>query len=171
MTDRPIVICYDRSPSARHAFEVASRFISESTVVLLHVWHPPGHVAADSFGIEERATGPSDERLRQLAEQGAAAVLADGEALAAEFGVAVTTRSAVAPEETWQTIIDLADELDACLIVVGTRGSTPAQPGLLGSVSSSLLHHSERPVLVVPDGDGTRVAAGHGEAEYEARHG
>ena len=50
----------------------------------------------------------------------------------------------------WQTILDVAEDTDAHLIVLGTRGRTAVQSGLLGSVSGALVHHSTRPVLVVP---------------------
>jgi nucleotide-binding universal stress UspA family protein len=59
----------------------------------------------------------------------------------------------------------MADDCDASLIVVGTRGcgTRPALHRLVsGSVSSHLVHHSERPVLVVPAvvgrGEGIHVA-------------
>ena len=48
-------------------------------------------------------------------------------------------------EETAQ----LAAEVDAGLIVVGSRGLRPVQRLLLGSVSEGLARHAQRPVLVV----------------------
>ena len=53
-------------------------------------------------------------------------------------------------ETVWRTIIDVAEELSASLLVLGTRGTTAVKSHLLGSVSNAVIHHSSRPVLVVP---------------------
>ncbi len=53
----------------------------------------------------------------------------------------------------WRTIIDVADDIEADLIVVGARGLSTVQSVLLGSVSNAVVHHSSRPVLVVPRAD------------------
>lgn len=50
-----------------------------------------------------------------------------------------------------RVILEIADEQDADLIVVGARGLTGLQKFLLGSVSSKLSHYSERTVMVVRD--------------------
>ena len=46
---------------------------------------------------------------------------------------------------------EIADELDAGLIVVGQRGWSTAHELLVGSVTNRLVHRSDRPVLLVPD--------------------
>jgi nucleotide-binding universal stress UspA family protein len=49
-------------------------------------------------------------------------------------------------------LADLADEVDADLIVVGSRGRGPMKSALLGSVSTELIGVARCPVLVVPPG-------------------
>jgi nucleotide-binding universal stress UspA family protein len=49
-------------------------------------------------------------------------------------------------------LADLADDEDAELIVVGSRGRGPFKAALLGSVSTALIGVARRPVLVVPRG-------------------
>ena len=52
--------------------------------------------------------------------------------------------------KTWRAICDVAGEIDAATIVLGARGLSQVASLLLGSVSSAVLVHAKRPVLVVP---------------------
>jgi nucleotide-binding universal stress UspA family protein len=49
-----------------------------------------------------------------------------------------------------QVLLGLADEIDADLIVVGSRGIGQAELFALGETSTKLAHESSRPVLIVP---------------------
>jgi nucleotide-binding universal stress UspA family protein len=51
---------------------------------------------------------------------------------------------------TWQGIVNVADELDAAVIVIGSRGLSGAREVFEGSVSHEVAAHSHRPVLIVP---------------------
>jgi nucleotide-binding universal stress UspA family protein len=46
-------------------------------------------------------------------------------------------------------LLSLCDEIDADLLVVGSRGMQGARRFLLGSVSSRCAHHADRSVLIV----------------------
>ncbi len=48
-----------------------------------------------------------------------------------------------------QRIVDLAEELDAGLIAMGSRGRSRIERALIGSVSDSVVRHAHCPVLVV----------------------
>jgi nucleotide-binding universal stress UspA family protein len=148
-----ILICYDGSESARRALTVAHNTLVGGEAVLLHVWNPPEAVLADSFGTRAavHANGPAD-KLEEMAHQRAHEVMAQGRALAGELGVQVQPREARSHSGVWQTILKVADEIGADLIVAGTHGTTAVQEQPLGSVSGGLVHHSERPVLIVPAG-------------------
>jgi nucleotide-binding universal stress UspA family protein len=121
--------------------------------VLLHVWNPPERVIADAFGVREDDHGPTVEQLEELVKDRAREILVEGQTLARQLGLTVTPRAERNDSTVWKTILDVADELDADLIVTGTHGSTVVESGLLGSVSNALLHNAHRPVLVVPNQD------------------
>ena len=52
----------------------------------------------------------------------------------------------------WRTILEVADEIDADVIVMGTRKHSSISQMLLGSTAVKALGYSKRPVLVVPLG-------------------
>ena len=51
-----------------------------------------------------------------------------------------------------EALIQVADECDATVIVVGTSGESPIKSAMLGSTPHKLLQLSTRPVLCVPAG-------------------
>jgi nucleotide-binding universal stress UspA family protein len=147
-----ILLCYDGSPSAKHAIPFAHSTFGSHPVTLLNVWSPP-FPSADSFGLATLPIEPSFGEFEQFSQQRADAIAQQGCELARSAGLSVQARVEVSPGSAWRTILDVADELDADCIVVGTRGVTAVQSALLGSVSNAVVHHSTRPVLVVPERD------------------
>jgi nucleotide-binding universal stress UspA family protein len=145
----PIVICYDGSASSKRSLEVAGRVLGDTPAVLLHVWTAPERVSADAFSIRDDDK-PSFEQLDGLARERAHEILDEGKSLAEQSGIAVMPRDECNRNSVAETILGVADELDAELIVTGTHGATAVQSGLLGSVSNALVHQAKRPVLVVP---------------------
>ena len=73
----------------------------------------------------------------------------EGARLARDTGFTAEPRSAVA-SPAWEGIVDNADELDASLIVVGSRGLKGLRERIEGSTSHDLANHAGRPVLIVP---------------------
>lgn len=140
MYDR-IVIPVDGSDEATYAasrgLELARAF--DAAVSILHV-------------VEQRAltlSRGSDERAR-LREQGEAVVNAIAER-ATELDQSVTTR--VTDGKPGVRISEYAAEQDADLIVIGRQGLTGLKRRLVGGVTEEVLHRSDIPVFVVPDGD------------------
>ena len=140
MYDR-IVIAVDGSDEARRAakrgLELARAVEAEVTVVSV--------VEQKTLRLTETA-----EEKRQLRERGEEA-LAEIEALAAEVGHAVRTE--LLEGKPAAKIREHVATTDAELLVVGRQGRTGLGRRLLGGVTEQLLHRSDVPVLVVPDGD------------------
>ena len=88
----------------------------------------------------ERARNRSRRRGRAILRRAHAALPADVDADdRIEVGVAVTG------------LTEIADEVDAALIVVGTRRRGRLTSALLGSVSQTLVRQAPCPVMIVPD--------------------
>jgi nucleotide-binding universal stress UspA family protein len=68
----------------------------------------------------------------------------------ASAGWDAEARLARAQTTEWRAIVDVADEMDAGLIVCGSRGLTGLRGLVLGSVSHAVLQHAGRPVLIAP---------------------
>ncbi|GAA3106293.1 universal stress protein [Nonomuraea sp. NPDC049421] len=144
-----ILIAYDGSDDAKAAIEFAGRMFPGEHAVVLTVWERLAMTSArasaglmvtiDQAGAEDEAIG---QAMSELAMQGAE--------LAREAGLDATPRCDVDSVAVWSTIVDVAEELDASLIVTGTRGLGGVRSLLLGSTSDRVLHHAHRPVLVVP---------------------
>ena len=65
-------------------------------------------------------------------------------------GYNASPRIAQANESVAKTIDEIAQEIDAGLVVCGQRGRGAIRSALLGSVSHALAAHTKRPVLIAP---------------------
>ena len=152
MAGRPVLICFDGSANAHEAIARAGELFPSRPVVVLHVWESlkevasvppvPGLAGMLEAGLEEMDVIGADVS-RKTAEEGARAAVAAG--LSAE------PLTVQAPGRAWHGILAAAREQDAVAIVMGRRGISGPERALLGSVSNAVLHHADRPVLIVPE--------------------
>jgi nucleotide-binding universal stress UspA family protein len=143
------IICgVDGSPDSQAALKVAAQFADRlgSTLILANVAEPAyvPYAAAYPFG---GAAGPAAVAEEAESEQEAAARLL--ERVAVEAGLADAERR-VALGHPAERLAELANEEDAELVVVGSRGRGAVKSALLGSVSYSLVGIAGCPVLIVP---------------------
>jgi nucleotide-binding universal stress UspA family protein len=114
----------------------------------LVVWTPAAAqlARAGSFLVAVPNEGEVDEQeavaALQIAEAGAAG--------ARRHGYNATARIAQADEPVAKTIDEIAEEIDAGLVVCGQRGRGTMTSALLGSVSHALAEHTKRPLLIAP---------------------
>ncbi len=121
----------DRATEA--AIELAEKSGSELHVV--HVWHDvPGPYRHGFVKRELHRQGQEtlDEQVRKIEEGGGAVAQAH-----------------LREGRTTNEIIKLGDQLEAGLLVVGSRGLRGMRRILIGSHSDDIVHHAQRAVLVV----------------------
>jgi nucleotide-binding universal stress UspA family protein len=133
----PLVIGYDGSAGSQCALEEAARLArglaTEVVIAFGYGVAPSGGETADHRQLlEERGQKLADEALARLRELGAVGSIA------------------VVDERPAESLLRVASEHGAQMIVVGTHGEGPLSGALLGSVPYKLVHRSPVPVLVVP---------------------
>ena len=161
-TLRPAIIGYDGSDTARAAIEAAPGVIGTRTVLIAHAYGTPPAGAAEpsaaaaAAGAGIAATGFAAEppaEVIEAAERAAQECAEEGAELARRQGLdphPLATRLAGSVAET---LVALAREWDAAVVVVGTRGRGRLASAVLGSASSELVSAAACPVLVVPPPD------------------
>src|SRR5215208_617709 len=143
--DGPLLLCYDGSEDAKHAIEHAGRLLGGRDALVVTVWQPTLAVgssgsagATDGFDFVEVAAADLGERVAR-----------DGVRIAQQAGLHAKPVAVEAAGPVWKTIVEIADRHDAATIVMGSRGLTGLRPLVLGSVSSAIVHHADRPTLIM----------------------
>ena len=96
------------------------------------------------------ALAEAAEELDALDREAAERVTAAGVRLASDAGFRAEPLAVREHRKTWRTLLEAADQHDASVVVTGAHGLSGVERLMLGSVSTAVLNHSERPVLVVP---------------------
>src|SRR4051812_23009151 len=147
--DGPLLLCYDGSEDAKHAIEHAGRLLGGRDALVVTVWQPmPAPDSSSSAGVTG-STFDAVEVDRAAADLGER-VAGDGVRSAQGAGLPPQPMAVVPTGPVWKTIVEIADRHDAATIVIGSRGLTGLRPLLLGSDSSAIVHHADRPTLVIP---------------------
>jgi len=122
--------------------------------VIASVWEPGLAMAMapaiDPTGIASvPPTGELMAAVDRAQRDHAAEVAADGVGIARELGADADAYPVPDERDVAATLAELADEVGACAIVVGSRGLGGVKSKLLGSTSAELLRRAAVPVLVV----------------------
>ncbi len=144
-----ILIAYDGSDDAKAAIAAAATLFPGASVTIANVWShfldtmaragSMSGLVTDYDAIDESTRSNAAARAREGADLARAAGFTEVDAVT----VAVSTNLADA-------ILAEAERLDAQAIVLGSRGLGAVKAFFLGSVSSAILHHADRPVVIIP---------------------
>jgi nucleotide-binding universal stress UspA family protein len=131
-----ILLPTDGSEDAIRAAEAAADLAKKSGAELhvVHVWHDVRGFAHDFVKRELRRQGQEilDEQVEKIRASG-------GE----------VTKAYLRRGRTSNEVIALCKEIDAGLLVVGSRGLGTVRRILMGSQSEEIVHHAQVPVLVL----------------------
>lgn len=136
-----ILVGYNASPESEGAV-VEAAIAARARQVPLHVLWFHVHEGGDSFQQVERELHEGEQlqaRLDALAEK----LRASG------VEVEVDLRHGLKSQAS-DAILDVADEIDAQLIVLGWRPRSRVTEAVLGGVARRVLQRTHRPVLSVP---------------------
>ncbi len=135
---KTIVLCLDGSEGSQRAVPLAVELAKRdgAEIVIVHVEEKLAAKGGPDVHAEEREI--QAEVRRQAKEL-------------SDIGVRATVKMAtVMPGGPAHAIAKIAEDADADLIVVGTRGHSSVAGLLLGGVTQRLLHIAHQPVLAVP---------------------
>ena len=148
----PVLIAYDGSEVSRAAVRHAAELFAGRPAVLVTVWEPALAVPLgqpDTFGMGTLPPDPATvEAVDRAQREHASTVAGDGAEFARSVGLAAEAQAVPDEVDVADTLIGIARERGAAVVVVGSHG-IGLRRRLLGSVSRKLIEHCDRPVLVI----------------------
>ena len=155
----PVLIGYDGSEVARAAVRRAAELFAGRPAVLATVWEPglaavpvglPDTIGAGSLPLDPETV----EAVNRAEREHASTIAGDGADFARSLGLVAEPQAVPDEVDVAATLLGIARERGAAVVVVGSHGISGLRPRLLGSVSRKVVEHCDRPVLVIRD-DGT----------------
>ena len=142
---KSIVVGTDGSQTATTAVKQAVELAQsiKAKIELVSAYEPVG----DQRLREERTEVPDDVQWMVNPREDVDATLREAADLAKEAGVDVETYARQG--DPADAILDVAEEQNADLIIVGNKGMTGAKRLLLGSVPNKVSHHAPCSVLII----------------------
>jgi nucleotide-binding universal stress UspA family protein len=151
--DRPVILCFDGSECAGEAIATSGRLLAGRAAVVLCVVESLS--TAVFHGAAGDATTPPDDgvQLHVSGLEQARRLAKEGVRLAEEAGFVATPLVDVTAEPASHRIARIADEHEAAVIVLGSRGRSTLKSIALGSTCHEVIQHAKLPVLVVKPTD------------------
>jgi len=151
---QPVIVAFDGSAEAQEAARTAARLFPGRSVLVVTAWEP-GLVLAmtstpDPSGLAYVPADPQALAAADEAQQEHAAAAAEaGARLARELGADAQALALQEGSHIADTVAAVAEDRDAAVIIIGSRGLGRVKSTLLGSTSQRLLRETTRPVLIV----------------------
>jgi nucleotide-binding universal stress UspA family protein len=146
-----ILLCYDGSDDAKAAIDRAATLFPGRPATVLTVWEPfIAVLERTGAGLAFGGPAMDFDDIDAQNEKAALDAAKEGAARADAAGLSAQPRSVCRGTTIANTILDAAEDVGADAIVMGTRGLTGLKSLLMGSVSDAVLHHADRPVVIVP---------------------
>ncbi len=159
-----ILLCYDGSEDAQAAVSHTARLFGALPVTVATVFTPYVDILTmGGFGLPYTPPTTDVPGIDAALEQRAMDTAQQGAEQLRSAGLTVEARTVRQGADIAETILGLADELDADAIVLGTRGNGRVKSMLLGSVSHAVVQRADRPVVVVPAASVARARRRHAE--------
>src|SRR3954447_10682457 len=152
--ETPVLVAYDGSELSKAAVRHVAQLFPTRPAVLATVWEPGLAVMpmgpSDSLGME-MATPDLEtvETIDRVQREHATRVAAEGVELARSLGLTAEPHAVQDEVDVADTLIDLARERGAAVVVAGSHGISGLRARFLGGVSRKLIEHCDRPVLVI----------------------
>lgn len=139
---KKILVAIDGSESSRNALLQAFRFaVDEKCWITVTSVVPPYDGEIEILGVSD---------IRSALRKPCEVALDEARQLAEKERILLKT---VCEEgEAHERIVDLADAENSDLIIMGRRGLRPVERMMVGRVTARVIGHSQRDVLVVPNG-------------------
>jgi nucleotide-binding universal stress UspA family protein len=147
--DGPILLCYDGSDDAADAIRTAAPLFPGREAVVASFWQPFAQVAK-RFAVSLLEVVQEAESINEREGALAVKLAEDGAAIAHAAGLPADGRAVKVSRPIDEAIIAYADEVDALVIVLGSRGRSGIGSMLLGDVAHDVVQRSTRTVLLVP---------------------
>jgi nucleotide-binding universal stress UspA family protein len=143
-----LLLCDDGSADAQVAIDHSASLMPGSDATVLVIWETLLETMTrnGSMGLGMGDETGADAAMRQAA----LALATDGAQRATAAGLVAQPMIANRDGDIAETILAVGADLEADVIVLGTRGLGAVKTLMLGSVSHAVLHHADRAVLVVP---------------------
>jgi nucleotide-binding universal stress UspA family protein len=157
----PVLIAYDGSEIARSAVGHAGHLFAGRPAVVATVYEPglaalalggPDTMGSGAMGFGAPLPDPETlDEIDRVQREYASAVAADGAEFARSVGLVAEPQAVPDAADVADTLIGIARERDAAVVVVGSHGISGLRSRLLGSVTRKLIEHCDRPILVIRD--------------------